>query len=190
MEPGKSTLTKVLAGDLNYTIDSGNIFFNNKNLLKLSPELRFLNGLFLSFQNPIEFNEIIVYDFLKLIYENKQKYLKLNYLDFDNKLKKEIINLNINYDLLLRPLNLNFSGGEKKKLEFLQVLLFNPKLIIFDEIDAGLDFKTLNYFINIIINKFKNNKSILLITHNQNLLKKLSINKIYFLENGVLKNKI
>ncbi len=85
MEPGKSTLTKILAGDVNYTINSGNIFFNNKNLLKLSPELRFLNGLFLSFQNPVEFNEIIVYDFLKLIYENKQKYLKLNYLDFDNK---------------------------------------------------------------------------------------------------------
>ena len=143
---GKSTLSKVLAGHPSYEVQNGHINFNNQNLLELSPEERSHQGLFLAFQYPIEIAGVTNYDFLRIAYNEKQKYLKkpeLDPLEFMNLVQVLLNKLKMRDEFLNRNLNEGFSGGEKKRNEILQMLLLDPKLVILDEIDSGLDIDAL-----------------------------------------------
>lgn len=186
---GKSTFAKMLAGSLNYNI-TGNITFLKKNLLMMSPEIRFFNGLLLLFQNPIEILGLNTYDFLNLSYNQKNLYLKKKELmpfDFYLKINKIINNFQFIPKNLTRDLNLNFSGGEKKQNEILQLLLLNPKLAILDELDSGLDLDAIQLIFNKIINQLKTKITFIIITHNPIILNYIKPKYIHIFVNGTIK---
>ena len=184
---GKSTLSKILAGHPSYQVKGGSIEFCNKNLLLLSPEERAHEGLFLAFQYPIEIPGVTTYDFLRIAYNEKQKYKKeieLDPLQFMEHVQKLIKKLKIKNEFLTRNLNEGFSGGEKKRNEILQMLLLEPKLIILDEIDSGLDIDALK----IICDEIKQNRvkksSLLVITHYPRILNYLEPNYVHIMVDG------
>ena len=184
---GKSTLAKILVGHPMYQNVSGKISYNNENLLKIIPEFRSYKGLFLAFQHPIEINGVTNYDFLKLIYNQKLKYFKqaeINSIDFFKKIQNLLKKLKINFDFLNRNVNEGFSGGEKKQNEIIQMLLLQPKLIILDEIDSGLDIDILKIICKDILNNLHANTSLLVITHNPKVLEYLKPKYLHIFING------
>ncbi|MCK4453940.1 ABC transporter ATP-binding protein [Candidatus Parcubacteria bacterium] len=159
---GKSTLAQVILGNPKYKITEGSIFFNKKNITKLSPDKRVKLGIALSWQNP----PVI-------------KGVKLSQLLKEISMFRGSASKHFNYEkqLLEREVNVDFSGGEKKMSELLQVLTLEPKLVIFDEIDSGLDLKRLGEVSEIIKKELLAKKvSILLITHSGEILKFLKPN--------------
>ncbi len=149
---GKSTLAQVILGNPKYKIVKGKIFFGGKEITKLSPEKRVKLGIGLTWQSPPAIKGVRLSQLLKEIFLIKKEIKEIKYL-------KD------------REINLNFSGGEKKISELLQVLSLNPKLVIFDEIDSGLDIKKLQQVANIIKKELvEKNIAILLITHNGQIL--------------------
>lgn len=184
---GKSTLSKILAGHPAYEIQKGEISFENQNLLEMSPENRSHEGLFLAFQYPIEIAGVTNYDFLRIAFNEKQKYFKekeLDPLEFMQYLKNFLTILKMKPEFLNRNLNQGFSGGEKKKNEILQMFLLNPKLIILDEIDSGLDIDAIKIICE-SISKYKDiNSSLLIITHYPTILKYFQPTHVHIMING------
>ena len=170
---GKSTLSHILTGKPNYEVISGTVCFNDKNLLELKPEERAGEGLFLCMQYPVEIAGVATNNFLKHAVNAVRKYRgekELDAAEFLKLLKEKAKALNISADMLKRELNVGFSGGEKKRLETLQMSLLEPKLAILDEADSGLDvdaLKTVAEGINLLHNQ---QNSLLIITHHLNLL--------------------
>ena len=167
---GKSTLSKILAGHPLYNVESGTILFHNKNLLNMSPENRSHEGIFLAFQYPLEIGGVSNYDFLRIAYNEKRKYLQLSELDpleFMQLVEPLLKKLKIPGEFLNRDLNEGFSGGEKKRNEILQMLLLNPELIILDEIDSGLDVDAMKIICTEIMKNKSENTSLIIITHYQ-----------------------
>jgi Fe-S cluster assembly ATP-binding protein len=184
---GKSTLCKILAGHPSYIVTKGSILFKNKNLLFLDPEIRSYEGLFLAFQSPLEIAGVSNYDFLRLAYNEKQKFLKKKEKDpieFLSLLQTLLKKLKIKDEFISRNLNEGFSGGEKKKNEILQMLLLEPNLGILDEIDSGLDIDGIRMIASIINNKKMKDISFLLITHNPKILTYLKPSHIHIIING------
>ncbi len=181
---GKSTLSHVLMGNPLFKVTSGNIDFNGKDLLKMSPEERSLNGLFLSFQHPSELEGVNVGSYLRLIY-NKHHAQNLSPIKFREAIKDKLKLLQIDETFLSRYLNDGFSGGEKKKMEMLQMLIIEPTFVILDEVDSGLDvdaLKVVSEAVNYLIQTKKS--SILLITHYARILKYVVPNKVLVMEAG------
>ena len=184
---GKSTFSKVLAGHPAYSIESGEISFLNKNLLDMLPEERSHEGLFLAFQYPIEIGGVTNYDFLRLAFNEKQKYLKnpeMNPLEFMNLTESILKKLKMNPEFLNRDLNQGFSGGEKKRNEILQMLLLQPKLVILDELDSGLDIDAIKIICENIIKNLPLNSSLIVITHYPRILNYLKPNYIHIMIDG------
>lgn len=187
---GKSTLSKILAGHPSYSISNGIINYCNENLLNKEIDIRSQEGLFLAFQYPLEINGVTNYDFLRSIYNQKQKFLnnsELDPLQFMVKIQPLLDKLKINQEFLNRNLNEGFSGGEKKRNEILQMLLLSPKLIILDEIDSGLDLDAIKTIFDEILNNRNElllNSSILIITHNPKILSYLIPDFVHIMMNG------
>jgi Fe-S cluster assembly ATP-binding protein len=184
---GKSTLSKVLAGHPAYTINKGLISFCNKNLLKMSPEERAHEGLFLAFQYPIEISGVTNYDFLRLAYNQKRKYenkTEIGPIEFMELTQILINKLKMKNEFLNRNLNEGFSGGEKKRNEILQMLLLTPKLVILDEIDSGLDIDAIKIICEGIINNLEKNASLIVITHYPKILNYLKPTYVHIMING------
>ncbi|HIH2762977.1 MAG TPA: Fe-S cluster assembly ATPase SufC [Candidatus Azoamicus sp.] len=184
---GKSTLARFLAGDYSNYFFSGSVLFDGVDLFKLAKNEIALNGLFLSFQNPIDIPGVSNLDFFKsfLNYRRKCKGIEpLNTTTFLNEVKIYMKSLAMDEKLLHRYLNVDFSGGEKKKNEVLQMLLLKPRLSILDEIDSGLDVDSLKNVFN-SINCFKNkDSSLLIITHYTRILDYIDIDFIHVMCNG------
>lgn len=184
---GKSTLSKVLAGHPSYDVTSGEIKFINKNLLDLKPEERSHEGLFLAFQYPIEIAGVTNYDFLRIAYNEKQKYLnkqELDPIEFMTLINELLDKLKMRHEFLNRNLNEGFSGGEKKRNEILQMLLLNPKLVILDEIDSGLDVDALKIICEGITKNLEKDSSLIVITHYPRILDYLKPNKVHIMRDG------
>jgi Fe-S cluster assembly ATP-binding protein len=184
---GKSTFSKILAGHPSYNVQSGNISFLNKNLLEMLPEERSHEGLFLAFQYPIEIAGVTNYDFLRIAYNEKQKYFKeaeLDPLQFMELTQVYLKKLQMKNEFLNRNLNEGFSGGEKKRNEVLQMLLLNPKLVILDEIDSGLDIDALKIICEGIINNLDKKASLIVITHYPRILTYLKPDFVHIMING------
>ena len=184
---GKSTLSKILAGHPSYEVLNGEISFDNKNLLDMEPEIRSHEGLFLAFQYPLEISGVTNFDFLRIAYNEKLKYQNLEELDplefmelTNNILKK----LKIKPEFLNRDLNQGFSGGEKKRNEILQMLLLNPKLVILDEIDSGLDVDAIKIICEEIVNNLDSNSSLIVITHYPKILNYLKPSFVHIMIEG------
>jgi Fe-S cluster assembly ATP-binding protein len=189
---GKSTFSKVLAGNSSYKIENGEITFLEKNLLDLSPEVRAHEGLFLAFQAPPEISGVTTYEFLRLAcnerrkYFNQQEYTPIEFFDV---LEKAFQKLKFKFpkDFLDRNFNEGFSGGEKKRNEILQLILLEPKLTILDEIDSGLDIDALKGICLTLKENFQKNSSLLVITHNPKILEYLEPDFIHVMIEGKIR---
>jgi len=183
---GKSTLANILSGKKGYEI-SGEINYQDKDLFKLAIEERAHKGLFLAFQYPLEIPGVRTSNFLKtslnaIRKSNGKK--ELDALEFLKIVKTKAAELKIDEKTLDRQLNVGFSGGEKKKNEILQMSLFEPKMVILDETDSGLDIDALKIVAN-GVNTLRNNKrSFLIITHYQRLLDYIKPDFVHILMNG------
>lgn len=184
---GKTTLAQVLTGNPDYKILTGNISFKGRNLLEMSADERANFGIFLAFQNPISLPGVGIGLFLKTALNAKHTYLGKPCLDpvqFMKRLKSRAQALNVSDEMLKRAVNVGFSGGERKKLEILQMAFLEPDFCILDEMDAGLDIdalKTLSQGINVMKDE---NRSFLLITHYQRLLEYLVPDIIHIMIDG------
>jgi Fe-S cluster assembly ATP-binding protein len=184
---GKSTFSKILAGHPSYEIISGQISFDNKDLFDLSPENRSHAGIFLAFQYPVEIAGVTNFDFLRIAYNEKQKYEKkeeLDPLEFMEITQIFLKKLKMKPEFLNRNLNEGFSGGEKKRNEILQMLLLNPKLVILDEIDSGLDIDALKIICEGIVKNLSTKASLVVITHYPRILTYLKPTHIHIMMDG------
>jgi len=170
---GKSTLASVLAGKSDYEVTSGSVTFKNQDLLDLDPEIRAREGLFLSFQYPVEIPGVSTANFLKASVNEVRKHRGLepyDAMEFLKVMKKELELLEMDKSFLSRSLNEGFSGGEKKRNEIFQMAMLDPVLSILDETDSGLDIDALRIVAE-GVNKLRNTeRSFLIITHYQRLL--------------------
>ena len=184
---GKSTLSYVLSGKEGYKIDSGSVDFKGKNLLEIDVDERSNEGLFLAFQYPMEIPGVQTSFFLKTAINAKRKYLGLEEIDaleFAKLVKSKAEELNISPDMLKRDLNVNYSGGEKKKQEILQMSLLDPVMAILDETDSGLDIDALR-IVSEGVNKLRNkDNSFLVITHYQRLLNYIKPDFVHIISDG------
>lgn len=184
---GKSTVSKILAGHPAYNVQGGEINFTQKDLLDMSPEVRSHEGLFLAFQYPIEISGVTNYDFLRLAYNEKQKYEnkpEVGPLEFMELTQTLIQKLQMKSEFLNRNLNEGFSGGEKKRNEILQMLLLDPKLVILDEIDSGLDIDAIKIICEGIVNNLSKDSSLVVITHYPRILTYLKPTHVHIMING------
>jgi len=184
---GKSTFSKVLAGHPSYTIRNGKINFCGKNLLEMDPEIRSHEGLFLAFQYPVEISGVSNFDFLRIAYNEKMKYLKkkeIEPLEFIQLTENLLLKLKMKNEFLTRNLNEGFSGGEKKRNEILQMLLLEPKLIILDEIDSGLDIDAMKVICEAINENRSSSSSLVIITHYPRILNYLKPNYVHIMISG------
>ena len=184
---GKSSLASVLVGNENYEVSKGEVLFCEKNLLELSIEDRANLGMFLSFQYPVEIPGVSVSNFLKTAIGEQRKFKNLKPLKSVELLKKMRENLKVlemGTEFLSRSINDGFSGGEKKRNEIFQMLMFDPKLIILDETDSGLDIDALKIVAR-GINKFRSKKNaFIIITHYQRLLNYIKPDYVHILVDG------
>ncbi|MDA7728555.1 Fe-S cluster assembly ATPase SufC [Flavobacteriales bacterium] len=184
---GKSTLSAVIAGNEDYEVEGGNINFNGKNLLELDPEERANNGVFLSFQYPVEIPGISVSNFIKTSITEKRKAQGLDPIptkDLLKMMREKMELLSIKQGYLSRNMNEGFSGGEKKRNEIFQMAMLDPKLAILDETDSGLDIDALRIVAN-GVNKLRSaDNATIIITHYQRLLDYIVPDFVHVLYNG------
>lgn len=170
---GKSTLASVLAGKEEYEVTTGEVLYNGKNLLELSPEDRAREGVFLAFQYPVEIPGVSNTNLLKTAVNEIRKYRgedELDSMDFLSLLKEKSKLVELDSKFLSRAVNEGFSGGEKKRNEIFQMAVLNPKLAILDETDSGLDIDALRIVAN-GVNKLKTKENAtIVVTHYQRLL--------------------
>ena len=183
---GKSTLANILSGKKGYEI-SGSITYQDKDLFKLEIEERAHNGLFLAFQYPLEIPGVNTSNFLKtslnaIRKSNGKK--ELDALEFLKIIKLKAAELKIDEKILNRQLNVGFSGGEKKKNEILQMSLYEPKMVILDETDSGLDIDALKIVANGVNTLRDEKRSFLIITHYQRLLDYIKPDFVHVLMQG------
>jgi Fe-S cluster assembly ATP-binding protein len=183
---GKTTLTKLVLGHSDIKAVKGTLEYNGKDLLKMKPEERALQGIFIAFQNPIEVPGVNFREYMRLAYNNLQsKEHKLPPFKFYELLKDKAKLLGIDEKLISRNLNEDLSGGEKKKMEILQMLILRPKLAILDETDSGLDIDSLKLvFKAICIYKKESGCAVILITHNLATLNYLEPDLVHVIIKG------
>lgn len=186
---GKSTLVKTLSDHYDCEVIEGEIKYKDKNLFDLNISDRANEGIFLSFQNPVEVPGVNNSYFLRTAINEKRKYNNLEELDtmqFLKLTKKELAKYNIDKKLMQRDLNDGFSGGEKKRNELVQLLLLKPDLIMLDEIDSGLDVDAIKTVANVVTDLLKEDtkRSLLMITHYDRLLTLIKPDFVHILKDG------
>ncbi len=184
---GKSTLSSVLTGNPAFTVTEGQVTFNGKNLLELTPEDRSREGIFLSFQYPVEIPGVSMVNFMRTAVNEHRKYKNLDPISATDFLrlmreKKELVEMD--NKLANRSVNEGFSGGEKKRNEIFQMAMLNPLLSILDETDSGLDIDALRIVAN-GVNKLKSpDNASIVITHYQRLLDYIIPDFVHVLYDG------
>ncbi|UJW87641.1 Fe-S cluster assembly ATPase SufC [Devosia sp. SL43] len=184
---GKSTLSYVLAGKEDYEVTEGEILLNGVDILEMEPAERAVAGVFLAFQYPIEIPGVATMTFLKAAINAQRKARgegEMSTPDFMRAVKEAGSQLNVDTEMLKRPLNVGFSGGEKKRAEILQMALLKPALCVLDETDSGLDIDALQV-VSKGVNALRNdNRSMLVITHYQRLLNHIVPDVVHVFSDG------
>src|SRR5438552_10520529 len=186
---GKSTLAKVLAGHPAYEVTEGEVLYEGKNLLELSPDERAREGLFMAFQYPIEVPGVSNAQFLRLAYNEQRKHRgeeELDPLEFKDLLKERAQVVEMDASFMTRSVNEGFSGGEKKRNEILQMAVLEPKLAILDETDSGLDIDDLRIVAGGVNQLHNSENAIILVTHYQRLLNYIVPDYVHVLANGLI----
>lgn len=184
---GKSTFAKVLSGHPSYEVTGGEVLFEGRNLLELSPEERARAGVFLGFQYPIEVPGVANSSFLRLAYNTVQGARgkdELDPLEFDDHVRDRMKLLEMDPAFLERSVNAGFSGGEKKRNEILQMALLEPKLAVLDETDSGLDIDALRVVANGVNKLHTEDNGLVLVTHYQRLLNYIVPDYVHVMEGG------
>lgn len=183
---GKSTLANTLMGHPKYALLKGKILLNGKNITKSEPHEKARAGLFLSLQYPPEIGGVTVHNFLRTAWQAIHK-KKISAMDFYHLVQKKLQMLHLDENFLQRELHLGFSGGEKKKLEILQMLVLEPKSAILDETDSGLDVDALKTIGKALKYLSKTKKvGILIITHYNRFLHHITPDKVHVLARGII----
>jgi Fe-S cluster assembly ATP-binding protein len=184
---GKSTLSYVIAGKPGYEVTSGDVLLDGENLLDSEPDERAQKGVFLAFQYPIEIPGVATMTFLKAAL-NAQRRSRgesdLTTPDFMRRVREASKALKIDMEMLRRPLNVGFSGGEKKRLEILQMTLLQPRLAVLDETDSGLDIDALRVVADGVNALRDPSRGFLIITHYQRLLDHIRPDSVHVMANG------
>lgn len=184
---GKSTLSAVLTGNPAYTVTGGEVEFYGKNLLELSPEDRSHEGIFLSFQYPVEIPGVLMSNFMRTAINEKRKYQGLEPIsatDFLKLMRDKRAIVDLDNKLASRAVNEGFSGGEKKRNEIFQMAMLEPRLSILDETDSGLDIDALRTVAN-GVNRLKSpENATIVITHYQRLLDYIKPDHVHVLYKG------
>ena len=184
---GKSTLSYVLAGRAGYEVTDGSVTFKGEDLLEMAPHERAAKGVFLAFQYPIEIPGVATMQFLKVALNSQRKARgekQLSTPDFMRLVKDKAAKLNISPDMLKRPVNVGFSGGEKKRAEILQMAVLEPSLCILDETDSGLDIDALRVVADGVNALRSPGRAMIVITHYQRLLDYIVPDAVHVLSNG------
>jgi Fe-S cluster assembly ATP-binding protein len=184
---GKSTLGYVLTGRNGYEVTAGEARFEGQDLLSLSPEERAVRGLFLSFQYPVEIAGVPVMTFVRAAMNAQRKArgeAETSAPDFLKASKTAAQKLRIDPEMLKRPLNVGFSGGEKKRLEIYQMLMLEPRFMILDETDSGLDIDALKVVADGVNALRSPRRALLVITHYQRLLDHIKPDRVHILSAG------
>ena len=184
---GKSTLSYVIAGKPDYEVTAGVVLLDGENILELSPDERAAKGLFLAFQYPVEIPGVATMTFLKSAVNalaRRRGEAELTTPEFLRRVRAAADQLKIDPDMLKRPLNVGFSGGEKKRMEILQMALIDPRLAILDETDSGLDIDALRV-VAAGVNALRDPKrGFLVITHYQRLLDHIRPDRVHVMARG------
>ena len=179
---GKSTLASIIMGHPDFTLArTSKLLWNGKNIKSLSPDKRALLGLSMTFQNPLTLSGVSVRDLLRSALEKKYDVFALY-----QKIQAAAKSLHIKDELLSRSLNDGFSGGEKKKLEALQIALIEPKFVLFDEIDTGVDVDALKTITLFLTRSLPKESALVFITHSAKLLKYMRPDEVLVIKNGRL----
>ena len=184
---GKSTMSYVLSGKPGYTVTSGSVSLSGKSILDLEPEERASEGLFLAFQYPVEIPGVGNMNFLRTAVNAQRKMrneAELNAAQFLRLVKEKSERLNVDMDMLKRPVNVGFSGGEKKRNEILQMALLEPKLCILDETDSGLDVDAMKLVASGVNELKSSSRSFVIITHYQRLLNHIIPDFVHIMSDG------
>ena len=184
---GKSTLSYVLAGREGYEVTQGSVTYNGADVLAMEPNERAAKGLFLAFQYPIEIPGVQTMQFLKVALNAQRKARgekELSIPEFLRFVKERAAKLNISQDMLKRPVNVGFSGGEKKRAEILQMAVLEPSLCILDETDSGLDIDALKVVAEGVNALRSPDRAMIVITHYQRLLDHIIPDVVHVLSDG------
>jgi len=184
---GKSTLSYILAGRDDYEVTEGDILYNGESILEMDPAERAAAGIFLAFQYPMEIPGVATMEFLKVAMNAQRKARgedPLKTPDFIKRVKDAAASLSMDYNMLKRPLNVGFSGGEKKRAEILQMKLLEPKLCVLDETDSGLDIDALKIVAEGVNQLRSPDRSVVVITHYQRLLDYIVPDTVHVLSKG------
>jgi Fe-S cluster assembly ATP-binding protein len=184
---GKSTLAQVLAGRDIYQVTEGEILFEGKDLIAMSPEDRAREGIFMAFQYPVEIPGVSNLYFLKAALNNIRKgrgEAELDAMDFLNVVKDRMKLMDMGQELMNRPVNAGFSGGEKKRNEIFQMAVLEPKLAILDETDSGLDIDALKIVSNGVNALRSPERAMILVTHYQRLLNHITPDFVHVFADG------
>jgi len=184
---GKSTLARVLAGHPEYDVTAGEVLFEGKDLLELDPEERAREGVFMAFQYPVEIPGVNNAYFLKAAVNAVRKHRgeqELDAMDFMQLVNERLQLMHMDQDLLKRPVNEGFSGGEKKRNEIFQMLVLQPKLAVLDETDSGLDIDALKTVAEGVNAMRSPDRAIVVVTHYQRLLNYIVPDRVHVLTDG------
>jgi len=184
---GKSTLAQVLAGRELYVVTAGEVIYDGKDLLAMSPEDRARNGIFLAFQYPVEIPGVSNLYFLKAALNTIRKSRgeeELDAMDFLNLVREKMKLMEMDQTLLNRPVNAGFSGGEKKRNEIFQMAVLEPRLAVLDETDSGLDIDALK-LVSAGVNTMRSpERAMIVVTHYQRLLNHIVPDFVHVLSEG------
>jgi Fe-S cluster assembly ATP-binding protein len=184
---GKSTLSYVIAGRPDYVVTEGEVLLDGQNILELDPHERAAKGLFLAFQYPLEIPGVTTMTFLKAAMNSQRKQrgeAELSTPDFMKRVRAASDRLGVKQEMLRRALNVGFSGGEKKRLEVLQMALLEPRFGILDETDSGLDIDALRIVAEGVNSLRSPDRAFLVITHYQRLLDYIVPDSVHVLSKG------
>ena len=184
---GKSTLSYVLTGRSGYEVTGGGATLNGEDILEMDPETRAAKGMFLSFQYPVEIPGVPVMTFVRTAMNAQRKArgeAEISAPDFIKKSRDVARMLNLDAEMLKRPVNVGFSGGEKKRLEIYQMMMLEPKFLILDETDSGLDIDALKTVADGVNAMRDPSRGMLVITHYQRLLDYIKPDKVHVLAKG------
>lgn len=184
---GKSTLSSVLAGKPQYTVTAGKVTFMGKDLLKMSPEERSWAGIFLSFQYPVEIPGVSITNFMKTAVNSRRKALgedPLTAAAFLKLMKEKMALVRMKPEFSKREVNVGFSGGEKKRMETLQMAVLKPNMAILDEADSGLDIDAMKVVAQGVNSLRDGKRAMLVITHYKRLLEYIVPDVVHVFANG------
>jgi Fe-S cluster assembly ATP-binding protein len=184
---GKSTLSYVLSGREGYEVTEGSVTYKGEDLLAMEPDVRASKGVFLAFQYPVEIPGVATMQFLKVALNSQKKSRgekELSTPDFMRLVKERAARLNISPDMLKRPVNVGFSGGEKKRAEILQMAVLEPALCVLDETDSGLDIDAMRVVADGVNGLRSPDRAMIVITHYQRLLDYIIPDQVHVLSKG------